>query len=101
MKIFKIFFLSIFLFMKISNVFSQQQRTDPVFHALVLTERGGIHEGFVVAALEWLNQFSLEQHFDFHVINNTDSICSAYLSQYQLFIQLNFPPYMWSDSSKE
>ena len=83
-----------------TNGFSQQQKTNAAFHVLVLAERGGIHEGFVVAALEWLNQFSAEQGFDFRVINKTDSISASFLSQYQLFIQLNFPPYMWSDSSK-
>jgi hypothetical protein len=29
----------------------------PAFHVLVLTERGGIHEGFVAAALNWLEYF--------------------------------------------
>ncbi len=70
------------------------------FHALVLTERGGIHEGFVVAALEWLKDFSTEQNFDITVINKTDSITETFLSHYQVFIQLNFPPYMWTDQSK-
>ena len=101
MKNAKIILVALFLFMNDAAVFCQQLKTPVIFHALVLAERGGIHEGFVVAALEWLNQFSVEQHFDFHVINRTDSISSTYLSHYQLFIQLNFPPYMWSDSSKE
>jgi len=82
------------------TAFSQQQKANASFHVLVLAERGGIHEGFVVAALEWLNQFSAEQGFDFRVINRTDSISTTFLSKYQEFIQLNFPPYMWSDSSK-
>ena len=69
-------------------------------HALVLTERNGIHEGFVVAALEWLNDFSKKQRFEMTVINNTDSIDEKYLSNYQVFIQLNYPPYMWTDRSK-
>ena len=70
--------LAFFLLANFKIGFSQQQKTPPAFHALVLAERGGIHEGFVVAALEWLNQYSIEQHFDFHVINRTDSISSAY-----------------------
>ena len=74
----KFLLLSLFLFMNAGTTFSQQQKSPANFHALVLAERGGIHEGFVVAALEWLNQFSLEQHFDFHVINHTDSIGPAY-----------------------
>lgn len=78
----------------------QSNNSQPIFHVLVLTENGGIHEGFVIAALDWLKMFSQEQHFDFTVIHKTDSISEEYLSQYQLFIQLNFPPYMWSDQSK-
>ncbi len=78
----------------------QSNNSQPTFHVLVLTENGGIHEGFVIAALDWLKMFSQEQHFDFTVIHKTDSISEEYLSHYQLFIQLNFPPYMWSDQSK-
>ncbi|HEY4936663.1 MAG TPA: ThuA domain-containing protein [Puia sp.] len=72
----------------------------PAFHVLVLAERGGIHEGFVVAALKWLNSFSRENNFEFTVINNTDSISDSYLTQFQEFIQLNYPPYMWTDRSE-
>lgn len=72
----------------------------PKFKALVLTERGGLHEGFVVAALEWLTTFAKEQQFEFNVINRADSINEKYLSQYQLFIQLNFPPYTWSKEAE-
>jgi type 1 glutamine amidotransferase len=72
----------------------------PAFHMLVLTERGGIHEGFVASALIWLENFSRENNFDFAVINKADSLTDAFLSGYQLILQLNYPPYMWSDSSK-
>jgi type 1 glutamine amidotransferase len=80
--------------------FSKNLTRKPAFHVLVLTERGGLHEGFVVAALDWLKDFSANQNFDFTVINKTDSLNEAYLSRYQVFIQLNFPPYMWSDQAK-
>jgi type 1 glutamine amidotransferase len=80
--------------------FGQNLEQKPAFHVLVLTERGGIHEGFVVAALDWLNNFSRENNFDITVINKADSLSESYLSHYRLFIQLNFPPYMWSDQSK-
>lgn len=83
------------------SVSGQNLKNKPAFHALVLAERGGIHEGFVVAALDWLNHFSQEQHFDFTVINQADSLTTDYLSNYRVFIQLNFPPYRWSAESKE
>ena len=72
----------------------------PLFHVLVLAERVQPHEGFVVAALEWLDKLSKEKHFDYRIINNTDSLNERFLSHFKLFIQLNFPPYRWSDQSK-
>lgn len=72
----------------------------PKFRALVLTERGGGHEGFVAAALGWLDTLATKEHFEIEVINNTQKITADYLSNYQVFIQLNFPPYTWSDQSK-
>ncbi len=46
----------------------------PKFKALVLTERGGQHEGFVVAALDWLNKFAAEKNFEITVINHANDI---------------------------
>jgi type 1 glutamine amidotransferase len=89
-----------FLLVTGKSVSGQNLNSKPAFHALVLAERGGIHEGFVVAALDWLNHFSQEQHFDFTVINQADSLTTDYLSHYRVFIQLNFPPYRWSAESK-
>jgi uncharacterized protein len=83
-----------------TTVPAQTNDSRPAFHALILTESGGIHEGFVLAALDWLKAFSKQKNFEFTVINKTDSISDEYLSHYQLFIQLNFPPYMWSGRSE-
>lgn len=63
---------------------------------LVLTERGGGHEGFVAAALEWLKTFSEEHQFELKIINHPREIENDSLSAYQLFIQLNYPPYNWT-----
>jgi len=72
------------------------------FKAVVLTERGGNleHESFVVAALDWLSKYSKEINFEYIVINKPDTISEAFLSNYRLFIQLNYPPYRWPDQSK-
>jgi type 1 glutamine amidotransferase len=80
--------------------FSPPSIHKPAFHMLVLTERGGVHEGFVIEALDWLKDFSVENNFDYTVINKADSLSDTYLSQFQVFLQLNYPPYMWSDLSK-
>jgi uncharacterized protein len=72
---------------------------DPEFKALILTERGGQHEEFVVAALDWLNKFSLEKNFEITVINHASEIDEKLLSKYKVFIQLNYPPYNWGEKS--
>jgi type 1 glutamine amidotransferase len=73
---------------------------EPAFKALVLTERGDQHEGFVSAALKWLKVFAKQNNMELTVINSTKEINDAYLAKYKVFIQLNFPPYNWSDESK-
>lgn len=69
------------------------------FRALVLTERGGQHEAFVAAAMQWLDQLATDKHFAIDTINHTDKITEPYLAKYQVIIQLNFPPYTWSKES--
>ncbi len=71
----------------------------PKFKALVLTERGGQHEGFVVAALDWLTTYAAEKNFEFTVINHANDIDEAMLANYKVFIQLNYPPYTWNEKS--
>lgn len=71
----------------------------PEFKALILTERGGDHEGFVAAALVWLKAYAAEKNFEINVINHANEINEALLSQYKLIIQLNYPPYTWDEES--
>jgi type 1 glutamine amidotransferase len=70
------------------------------FRALVIAERGGQHEAFVVAALAWLQTEARQDHFTCDLIENADPINRDYLGRYQVFIQLNYPPYRWSDTAK-
>ncbi|WP_126971635.1 ThuA domain-containing protein [Gynurincola endophyticus] len=66
---------------------------------LVLTERGGLHEGFVVAALNWLQEFAQKNKLELRVINHPREIENENLNVYRLFIQLNYPPYNWTDKT--
>jgi uncharacterized protein len=70
------------------------------FHAAVLAERGDQHEAFVVAALEWLKATAARDHFAIDVFENPDQFNKEFLAKYQLIIQLNYPPYRWSDEAK-
>jgi type 1 glutamine amidotransferase len=67
----------------------------PRFRALVLFENGGHHLGFTNAARPWLNKLAIDSNFTVDYIMKTDSITTSFLGKYQLFIQLDFPPYGW------
>lgn len=71
----------------------------PEFKALVLTERGGQHEEFVVAALDWLYHFASEKNFDITVVTHASEIDETMLSEYNEIIQLNYAPYNWGDKA--
>jgi type 1 glutamine amidotransferase len=65
------------------------------FKALVLYENGGHHIAYSRTAKTWLNQLAADSSFTIDYINNTDSINKTLLTNYQLFIQLDYPPYNW------
>jgi uncharacterized protein len=71
----------------------------PKFRVVALAEPGGIHLPFVEAAKVWLNKQAAENNFTIDYIQNTDKINEAFLSHYQLFIQLNYPPYNWTPTA--
>jgi len=78
---------------------SKTKNTNP-FKALVLTERGGQHGSFTDASFKWLDTFSKENIFEYTELNNTDKINEEFLSQYQVVIQLDFPPYTWTKDAE-
>jgi hypothetical protein len=69
------------------------------FHVVAIAEAGGIHKPFVDAAKTWLAQEAAADGFTIDYIENTDPIDDAFLSRYQLFIQLNYPPYAWKPAA--
>ncbi|GHV07520.1 hypothetical protein FACS1894160_0230 [Bacteroidia bacterium] len=73
----------------------------PKFQVLVLAERGGGHESFTAAAFQWLTACSQKYQFAFTEINDTKKIDAAFLKNYKVFIQMDYPPYRWSDESKK
>lgn len=70
------------------------------FRALVLAERGDQHEPFVAAALDWLKATSAKEHFAIDIFAKPEGFNREFLAKYQVFIQLNYPPYRWSDEAK-
>ena len=72
----------------------------PRFRVIALAEHGGIHQPFVDAAKVWLGKLAEENNFTVDYVENTEKIDDAFLAKYNLFLQLNYPPYMWTDTAK-
>ena len=77
------------------------QNAPAKFRVIAIAEPGGLHKPFVDAAKVWLEQEAVADGFTVDYIENTDKIDEAFLSQYQLFIQLNYPPYAWTPTAAE
>jgi uncharacterized protein len=77
------------------------QAKGPRFRALVLYENGGHHLQYSKAARPWLDKLAADSNFAVDYINNTNPINEEYLAQYQLFIQLDYPPYSWPAKAVE
>ena len=69
------------------------------FKVIAIAEKGGLHQPFVDAAKVWLAGEANADGFTVDYIENTDKIDDAFLSQYKLFIQLNYPPYAWTPTA--
>jgi uncharacterized protein len=69
------------------------------FRVLVLAENGGHHIEYSKVARPWLDKLAADSNFLIDHIISTDSIDEEYLKKYQLFIQLDYPPYAWKDKA--
>src|SRR5204862_7391565 len=72
----------------------------PQFRVVALAETASMHAPYVAAAKKWLNQLAAENNFAVDYIENADPIDDVFLARYQLFIQLDYPPYRWSPAAK-
>ena len=93
--------LSILIYLVLLSSLQLVSAQDLPFKALVLTERGDQHEGFVVAALDWLKVFATEEHMDYMVLNHASDIDSLTLGDFDVIIQLNYPPYTWTEAGEK
>lgn len=85
----------IYSLMLILTVLTSCVRTD----VLVLTERGGQHGSFTDAGLRWLEETGRQMKFNVTEINSTAPITKEYLDGFDLIVQLDFPPYTWTDEA--
>jgi uncharacterized protein len=98
-KIWMLVLLPAFAGLFLNNMVAAQGKA-PSFHVIALAERGGIHKPFVDTAKVWLGKLASENNFTVDYIEDTEKIDGAFLAKYNLFIQLNYPPYNWTDTAK-
>jgi len=94
--------LSLFIFIFViclSHPLLSQSSKSARFKVLALAENGGHHIRYTQAAKVWLNKLAADSSFTIDYIQTSAPVNEKFLSQYQLFIQLDFPPYTWSDES--
>src|SRR6266436_4044692 len=75
------------------------QGQQPKFRVIALAEENSIHRPFVDAARAWLEKEAIAGNFSIDYIHDTEKIDDAFLSRYQLFIQLDYPPYAWTPTA--
>lgn len=75
--------------------------TEAPNRVLVLAERGGSHEGFTTSALEWLENMKDSLHMELTIVSDAKTLQKGDIDRHNLILQLNYPPYAWSDVARE
>jgi type 1 glutamine amidotransferase len=81
-------------------LWAAESATPPRFRVVAMAEPNGIHAPYVAAAKKWLNERAIADHFSIDYIENADRIDEDFLSRYDVFIQLDHPPYRWDPTAK-
>ncbi|MEX6690707.1 ThuA domain-containing protein [Danxiaibacter flavus] len=89
----KLFVCAVLLCLSCCKNFAQQSSAR--FHVLAIAENGGHHIEYSKAAKIWLNKLAADSSFSIDYLENANSIDEDFLAKYQLFIQLDYPPYGW------
>lgn len=83
------------------SLIQNKRGTIPPRRVLVLAERGGLHEGFTAAGLQWLEDNKERFNMELTVLNSAKDIKSDEIATYHLILQLNYPPYAWSEAAQK
>ena len=94
---FRIIVFALMFYLQTAITHAQQRA--PRFNVIALYENGGHHLEYSKAAIPWLDKLAADSNFTIDYIQNTDLIDSAFLSKYQLFIQLDYTPYAWKEKA--
>ena len=84
-----------------ANTCLRAQHPSGKTRVLVLSEVSGHHVGYSAAARAFLDSLQRYEPLSIDYIHDTKSIDAAFLNQYKLFIQLDYPPYGWGEKAEQ
>jgi uncharacterized protein len=84
------------LFVVIAGVCFNASATSPRFRVLVVREHDPNHAVTADTGVAWTKRLAADSNFVVDVVANVDSLSDAFLAKYQLFFQLNWPPFRWT-----
>lgn len=82
------------------SLMHRRQGTPAPRRVLVLAERGGDHEGFTATALQWLEGKADSLNLELTIVNDAKTLQPGDVERHNLVLQLNYPPYAWSDAAR-
>ena len=82
------------------SLLKNKKATLPPRKVLVLAERGGLHEPFTATGLQWLEDNKDRFNMQLVILSSAENIPKNELAKYHLILQLNHPPYAWSEESQ-
>ncbi|PUZ27883.1 ThuA domain-containing protein [Chitinophaga costaii] len=91
---------TLILLVSLSLVLSVHGQQQPRFHAIAIYENGGHHVEYSKAARVWLDKLAADSNFSIDYIQHIEDVDSAFLHKYQLFIQLDYVPYAWTEKAQ-
>jgi type 1 glutamine amidotransferase len=84
----------VLVFVLLSTIAYSQSRI------LVLAEYDKNHTPYVQACKLWLDSLAKAENIQVDYFENPKLINDQFLANYSLIFQMNYPPYMWSDTAK-
>lgn len=69
------------------------------FNVLALYENGGHHILYSQRAKIWLDKLAADSNFSIEYVTDTKKITDSFLMRFQLFLQLDYAPYAWTDTA--
>ncbi len=82
------------------SLMQNRRGTEAPRRILAIAEKGNAHEAFSQAALDWLDARKDSFNIQVERLTSLREVPTGMLEQYHLILQLDYPPYAWSDAAK-